>query len=183
LSAISRKRRAFWIANTDWLAKVCISCTASAGNSPAAPFLEQKRAEDPLGADQRHHQHGAEPARTLGPAMQNSGLSARLASWIGTRRATALTHRTLGLGDSHVADLAHERLVVPDCLDLPEGALRPAVAIDGTGIRPVSPTERVRIVDNTARRSSVELTACPTSLSIFNSSTGAPARRCGRAVR
>ncbi len=27
---------------------------------PGCPLLEQKRAEDPFGADQRHHQHGAE---------------------------------------------------------------------------------------------------------------------------
>ena len=36
LSAISRNRRAFWMAKADWVAKVRSSSTTSGGNSPVA---------------------------------------------------------------------------------------------------------------------------------------------------
>ena len=54
LSAISRKRRAFWIASADWVANVFRSSMTSGGNSPGALPVEGQAADDLILAQQRH---------------------------------------------------------------------------------------------------------------------------------
>ena len=53
--------RAFWIASTDCAAKVCSRSTVLLANSPGCLAPDHQRADDLIGAEQRHDQQSTEP--------------------------------------------------------------------------------------------------------------------------
>ena len=59
-SSISANRRAFWIASTDWAAKVRSRSTVLLANSPGCLAPHHQRADDPVGTEQRYDQQRAE---------------------------------------------------------------------------------------------------------------------------
>ena len=60
LSSISRNSRAFWIASTDWVAKVFRSSMTSGRNSPGVFRPNHQAADDAVFAQQGNGQAGAE---------------------------------------------------------------------------------------------------------------------------
>ena len=129
LSAISRKRRAFWIARADWVANVSRTRTTSGGNVAGRLADDGQDADDLLLPKQRHRQEraiarleerrphralvGAFHARCRGSGPAHAARAARpvaaLAPWESARRAERVQRSCLPR--IHVAARAEPELL------------------------------------------------------------------------
>ena len=108
LSAISRNRRAFWIASTDCAAKRLHQPHGGFGEFADRAALQYRRPEDAVGADQRHDQHRA----VAGGDRQIAQRVGRPLAQIGDLQRRAAGDRLAHPGDVFAdIEVAHSRTI------------------------------------------------------------------------
>ena len=183
LSSISRNSRAFWMASADCVAKVFSRSMTSGANSPGALPVHDQPAEQVVLAQQRHRQQRpvAQPDEDLPDPALVAALVDDVADLRPARRSPPAARARLRPCGSASARSAVDQLVGQAG---PSRAGRTPRAPRRTRrstppSMPASWVARETIVLSTVSRSSVELTAWPTSPSAFSS----PTERVSSAVR
>ena len=159
-----RKSRAFWMASTDWVAKVWRVATTSGANAPYARAEDHEAAEQPALPDQRHGEERAQPQRGSGASRACGATSCRSSwmsgTWTGFWSTAAVpiapSPSWIGRRPEHLEILGS------DLVRGPRRGRSRSPRRTRTRCRcrlPESWTARLTMVASTASRSRVELTA------------------------